>query len=494
MIINVVFRRGGSCNDIAPTDGNSIPDGVTFVRIRSQFDSSFAKLDYDCNTFVDILKKHSMKIPTIDLKEFDELCPEYLALLVTCFGKAECLCLTDGLVGDAGYSCLMSCFLQQDGPTELEFHARNNDFSTSQAQLFFGGIGYSSTLKQLNVIRIEDEPSPFADEQAGRALVDALRRNRGLESLWISNGIFYEDASNEIMPRVFEVAIMETQVRDLDIEQCSIPYDTMVEVLCREDCSLEKLSTKSVRYLPQSSSQFAKTTDAENMPKNSSVKKCAMHYAGLESARVMDVLGIFTSLVDLDLSGNQIEDLSPFDPLLLGDNLTLRRLVLSENNIGDNEAAVFFRKIPNMKCLRVLDMDDNLFLKRFFHRRRLSLARGTEDNSEPLWLSVLADISWRNIPLDQISLGTSEWYYDPLIWSKVCVPLWLNRGGRRDLEPLDLSSNTPIGENLWPLVLQRAGKISYCNPGLHWRPELDKEKPELNVVYWLLREKVQFLS
>mmetsp|Transcript_42249 Transcript_42249/g.102099 ORF Transcript_42249/g.102099 Transcript_42249/m.102099 type:complete len:492 (+) Transcript_42249:42-1517(+) len=491
MIINVVFRRGGSCNDIAPTDGNSIPDGVTFVTIQSQRNDTYGFLEYDCSTFVDILKKHSMKIPIIYLKEFDELCPEYLALLVTCFGKAEeCLCLTDGLVGDAGYSCLMSCFLQQDGPTELEFHARNNDFSTSQAQLFFGGIGYSSTLKKLTLITEEEGGGPFADEEVGRALVDALRRNRSLELLLIGDYMFHENTSNEIMPRVFEVAIMETQVRDLDIEQCSIPYDTMVEVLCREDCSLEKLSTSSVEYLPQSASQFA-NTDGENMPKNSSVKKCAMQYAGLESPRVMDAVSLFTSLVDLDLSYNQIKDLSPFDPLLLGDNLTLRRLVLSANRIGDNEAVVFFRKIPDMKYLRVLEMDDNPFIKRFCDRRGL---RGEEDNSEPLWLNVLADISWRNKSLDEIKLRSPHWYYDPDIWSKVCFPLWLNRGGRRDLEPKDPSSNTPIGENLWPLVLQRAGKISYYNPGSHWKPEFDMGKPELNVVYWLLREKVQFLS
>ena len=98
----------------------------------------------------------------------------------------------------------------------------------------------------------------------------------------------------------------------------------------------------------------------------------------------------------------------------------------------------------------------------------------------------------RNTTLERLKIhyGTEdeEWeeYYDDTF----SVPLSLNRAGRQNLEN-DAAVELPT--NLWPLILQRAGKISYyCVFDDQWKdPTMTHRR--VDVVYWLLRERI-FIS
>ena len=198
-----------------------------------------------------------------------------------------------------------------------------------------------------------------------------------------------------------------------------------------------------------------------------------MNEIGLDSPRIMETVTLLHSLVSLDLRGNSIATLSPLEPLLIGKKLTLQGLNLDENRIEEEEAVAFLRKLPQMTCLRHISMSSNPFC-------------WTRS-----YMEVLADVVWRNKSLEDIRFEVNDLCPElAAMYSQISVPLSLNRGGRRSLMEVESSSTTgALPANLWPLVLQRANRISYYHYGDEWqKPSWESTQPD--VVYWLVQKKI----
>ena len=88
--------------------------------------------------------------------------------------------------------------------------------------------------------------------------------------------------------------------------------------------------------------------------KNTSVKEVELAHNTLDCSSLMEAISQFKSIEILNIRSNCISDLSPLDPLLIGESATLRSLELSYNEIregngqsyqgGINELAYCFEK------------------------------------------------------------------------------------------------------------------------------------------------------
>mmetsp|Transcript_4885 Transcript_4885/g.11634 ORF Transcript_4885/g.11634 Transcript_4885/m.11634 type:complete len:477 (-) Transcript_4885:163-1593(-) len=471
-MIYVSFRNEDHCNLNHLVEGsNALPDhGVSKMIVRgdiSDLHNAFTRfMHLDCDTLTQMLKQSPNKIERVCLDHRENVSPEYLALLISLSNKAETLQIQQ-LEGDAAYSCLMAGLLQSDGPRKLVFRCRDS-ISLHQAHLLFKGIAFSPSLEKL-LLSGEFEPC----EDIGRTLVDSLGRNRRLKRLELSMDILDMDVEG-----ILRTATLETQVQSLGIfgsEVDDIPLNILRDVLCREDCPLEQFNLFGVA---PSSRPVAMNGDELNTTLvNSSVKGCSVINTIVDCSRIMETIGLFQSIETLFLFDNGISDLSPLDPLLIGDNATLKSLVVCSNDIEEADAIDFFRKLPEMKRLRHVRFWENPFIT------------GNNDS----WKTMAIDAIQRNKSLECIE-GDQ---FDEHFIDKTKVALSLNRGGRRALE---VESSSVLPANLWPRVLERATNIVYCDYSIseeeeeiYYESEAKSEPVEstrVDVVFWLLREKM----
>lgn len=486
MIIYVHFLDAAG-EFLEPNDTDSgIPEGVVSLEIlgRRLFDNDDENVcngySYDSKIFLEMLKKTPSKMKKITLDFIEaNMDPEYLELLVSTFNKADSLTLVD-LVGSAGYSCLKSCFLQRNGPRELQFDPIKR-VSTSHARLLFEGLASSSTIESFVL-----SPSGnlvFVDaEEAGRAFVSALQQNRSLKHIQFHYDHFQtvlQWPRSQTFPEIFKAAVLDTKVRSLDIRQATqfgqarLDFEIFLETLCRSDCSLEELRMSAVAFWPPEDD--APMHDSSSLPQeistpNTSLRIVCMNETGLDSPRIMETVGLMKSIVSLDLRGNSISTLDPLESLLIGDNLTLQCLKLDENRIEEAEAVAFLRKLPQMTCLKHMSMSSNPF---FWSRS---------------YMDILAIVVWQNKSLEGIRFEANDVCPQlEALYSQISVPLSWNRGGRRTLDSSPSDESLPA--NLWPKVLQRATRISYYNYDDEWQSP-SSENTKVDVVYWFLKKKL----
>lgn len=355
----------------------------------------------------------------------------------------------------------MNGITAQHGARHLQFVA-NEDISSYQRDLFFSGIGNSSRLKSLDLSGNFDD-----EEEAENDLLHALQMNRSLRRLKLclnTVGLMADD--------IWKTAIVETRLVSIhlwqlpDQTQDLLQYDSLVDVLCRSDCSLKSLSLERLEPSPQAYSKLETTKNSQRIP-NKSVKTFSLCNTSLGCAEIMESVGLFKSLVCLTLVGNRICDLSRFDQLLIGENdLTLRDLELFDNQIDEQSLVEFLTKLPRMTRLRRLGLKQNPFVA----------SNG--------WKQSLVDAIRQNDSIQCITCDTNSGYQE--IYSKISVPLSMNRFGRQalELEP------SPLRSKLWPFLLERAGRMSYYNYDdwvyLDWhKPRL--ETTRVDVVFWLLK-------
>ncbi|CAJ1945262.1 unnamed protein product [Cylindrotheca closterium] len=473
---------------VEPICGSSgIPENAVTMEIlcRRFFDRNenyyINGFSYDCQVFLNILKDHTKRMQNITLDLIEAtMGPEYLALLIATFNKTNSLTLVD-LMGDAGYTCLKSCFLQQDGPREIQFYPVKR-ISIDHARLLFEGLALSSTIESF-VLSPPSGNLIFVDpDDAGHAFVAALGQNRSLKHIQLHSDHFQAVLRWQTFPEIFKTAILDTKVQSMDVRQASlvgqarISFETFQETLCQRDCSLEKLRMTAVAFWPPDDDVLMDDNDdaasEDSIIPNTSIKEFSLNEIGLDSPRIMETVSLLHSLVSLDLRGNSISTLSPLDPLLIGEYLTLQCLNLDENWIGEAEAVGFLRKLPQMTCLRHLSMSSNPFC-------------WTRS-----YMEVLADVVWRNKSLEDIRFEVNDLCPElAAMYSQISVPLSWNRGGRRALMQVESSSTGTLPPNLWPMVLERATRICYYEYGDEWhKPSWESTQPD--VVYWLLQKKI----
>lgn len=163
------------------------------------------------------------------------------------------------------------------------------------------------------------------------------------------------------------------------------------------------------------------------------------------------------------LNCNEISDLFPSDPLLIGSNDTLESVDLEWSRISEKDVLNFFRKLPQMKRLRRLSLGNNPF----------------HYSGRTGWAGDAITAVWRNKSLEFLAVsGVRLEHVRKSFVKETCVPLSLNRGGRGALE-----AESSLPANLWPLVLKRATKIEYEASAMIAAINFD-------VVYWMLKEKI----
>ena len=310
----------------------------------------------DCMTLTGMLQRASNKIPHVILTNFDdddEVSPEYLSLLIALFKKAHLVELSS-FSGDAAFSCLKSSLLQNDGPRELIFNS-SQFVSLHQAELLGEGIALSPFLESLS-IRDESDDEPQVD--IGAVLTEPIRRNSGLKCLGLRMNIFRSASSAK---KFFKETILGTKVEILkiggafeeDFSQLSFPFEVFAEVFCQKECSLKSLHFGySLDTIPSQREE----TETKISTKNSSVTNFNVLSSPLDCSSLMETVGMFQSLVSLKIVRcHSVSDLSALDPLLIGDNLTLKSLILDQNKISAKDIIVFLRKVPEMKCLECLE-------------------------------------------------------------------------------------------------------------------------------------------
>mmetsp|Transcript_4894 Transcript_4894/g.11650 ORF Transcript_4894/g.11650 Transcript_4894/m.11650 type:complete len:476 (-) Transcript_4894:72-1499(-) len=470
-MIYVKFSDEGRRNLNHLVEGSSaLPDGVSGIAIRDSATNWNDPIPLECDALTQMLEQSPNKIKRVSLNHRENVSPEYLALLTSLFKKADILEFHT-FEGDAAYTCLMACLMQSNGPRELRYWEES--ISPYQANLFFRGIAFSTSVETLDLSFTEGYDVP---QNVGRALADSmLGENRSLKRLELSMDVLDTDVQG-----ILRTVILETQVQSLAIyrEECfecdDIPFNILRDILCRKDCSLKHLRLDAVALSPSMNDDDLNTT-----LKNSSVRGFSLECANLDCSQIMETVSLFQSIETLCLNFNGISDLSPLDPLLIGDNATLKSLVVCSNDIEEADAIDFFRKLPQMKRLRHVLFHDTLFLTGNSHS----------------WKTTAIEAIRRNKSLECVEYKGGS--FDEDFVDKTKVALSLNRGGRRALE---VESSSVLPANLWPRVLERAANIVYCDYSTIYEEEeelcceglksLPVESTRVDVVFWLLREKM----
>jgi hypothetical protein len=110
--------------------------------------------------------------------------------------------------------------------------------SENSTKLLFEGVASSNSLDWLDV-RYMDFVNPHL---AAKGFVDALRQNRCLKKLGVSLVSFQGDS---LVSGMFEALAEANIITDLELYENlntrRLPLETMAEVVCREDYSIEKL-------------------------------------------------------------------------------------------------------------------------------------------------------------------------------------------------------------------------------------------------------------
>jgi hypothetical protein len=172
----------------------------------------------------------------------------------------------------------------------------------------------------------------------------------------------------------------------------------------------------------------------------------------LDVTRLIQALRTNTTLTNLQLSGNNVhdDDMEPLADILTHHNSTLKGLGLTANNIGNAGLRSFATRLADMRGLRFLDVQRNQF--------------DAEAKEE-----IIAALE-NNFELERLDL-------DGTYHEQKSFYLGLNKGGRRLL----LNSNAPLA--LWPLVLERASKLTFGR---------NRPFAHLDVVYCLVRGPALF--
>jgi hypothetical protein len=408
--------------------------------------------DYDCDFISTMLNNFPKMLRKVTIYDIYRFSPDYVALFALILSKTERLELSDSLRRNVE---VCQAF-QHHSIKELDLY-QLGAISTNQARYIFDGIAYSSSLQKLHLDIIFEE-----HEVAIPLLVDALRQNRSLKSLSLNLPTVEGD---RFFSNAIRAAVVDMKLKCLSIGDprriVQLPMNDLMEATCRQDCSLERFSMRGIEPCPVMEESAMGVDDGDIlMLRNTSVKELIIWGITLDCSRIMDTVGLFQSLISLQLVDTNISNLSPLDHLLIGDNLTLQHLSLSDHHMTNEDLLNFVLKIPEMTCLRHL---------------KISIDAKVQTDS---WKDALANALSHNKSLEQVNVGRfTEFQYG----IKNNVQLHVNRAWK--------PNSKQIPTNLWPQVLQRATRLLYYRDNDDWeKPSL--ESPRRDVMFWLLKEMV----
>mmetsp|Transcript_14332 Transcript_14332/g.34732 ORF Transcript_14332/g.34732 Transcript_14332/m.34732 type:complete len:463 (-) Transcript_14332:268-1656(-) len=438
-------------------DNTELPDDVVRMTIWADFGGN-----YECDSIATMLSNFPKKLCKVTIYDIYRFSPDYVALFALILNKTERLELSDSL----RHNLEVCQAFQHHSVKELDLY-QLGALSTNQARYIFDGIAYSSSLEKLHLDVIFEER-----DVAMPLLIDALRQNRSLKNLSLNVPTVQGDRffSNAIRAAVVDMKLKCLSIGD---PRCivQLSMEDLVEATCRQDCSLERFSMRGIEPSPAVMMESTLDDDEIFMQRNTSVKELTIWGITLDCSRIMDTVRLFQSLVSLQLVDTNVSDLSPLDPLLIGDKLTLQRLSFSGHQMTNQDLRNFVLKIPDMTCLRHLKISIDAKVQQADDH--------DDDDDDDLWKDALANALLRNKSLEQVNIGRfTELQYD----NKYKVQLHVNRAWRPKSKQMPMT-------NLWPQVLQRATRLLYYRDNDEWgKPSL--ESPRKDVTFWLLKEMV----
>lgn len=150
----------------------------------------------------------------------------------------------------------------------------------------------------------------------------------------------------------------------------------------------------------------------------------------------------------------------------------LEVLNVSHNEIDSRSILDFAHRLPDMPCLRIVDLQRN------------DWDDGAEAKTcmEALWQGVL-----RNYSLESLYPFVVEGHQQEI---RLCRQFRWNHCGRRIF-----STSDPVPLGLWARIFERAGNIMYKDPSDHYYPcESVKEEGFASAIYFLLMNSPYFLD
>mmetsp|Transcript_27434 Transcript_27434/g.66624 ORF Transcript_27434/g.66624 Transcript_27434/m.66624 type:complete len:466 (-) Transcript_27434:90-1487(-) len=301
---------------------------------------------------------------------------------------------------DSFCRCLMSGLKSPNGMQELNF--LDPQLEETNARLIAEGLATSTCLKTFHLELPPPVDGTWADDEwevdVLGIVTDAIKRNpKGLERLKLRAQMTQQTLTN------------------------------LADYLKDETCALLHLELEETTYI--SCGYFCRSI------RNEKLRSLHLHHADA----VDELHDCFPCLTTLDLTFGYVDDLSVFDPYLLGESATLQHLDLDGNAIREEDIIQFASKLSNMKTLRSIVLSSSLFYQSIPAVNSLLRAVSTSESLESLQLRFYVSKGSRLVLRPYHQMALSQLSYN-------CI--------RRQMEASKLV-NLPRNIKLWPRILKR---------------------------------------
>eukprot|EP00526_Cylindrotheca_closterium_P000523 CAMPEP_0113636010 /NCGR_PEP_ID=MMETSP0017_2-20120614/18791_1 /TAXON_ID=2856 /ORGANISM="Cylindrotheca closterium" /LENGTH=547 /DNA_ID=CAMNT_0000546855 /DNA_START=1 /DNA_END=1644 /DNA_ORIENTATION=- /assembly_acc=CAM_ASM_000147 len=423
--------------------------------------------------------------------------PAFLAILSAAMKKTKRLLINWMLSDTTAYSCLATGLLGHEGIQELCLdNVEKLEVDAAEA-LAKAMVCTTCRLKRLELrgrvphyVTENRRNSNYVPENVCAVLVEGLKRNRSLEALVLG---FRNDGLSKFLRRLQN----HPNLRSLTLQNKDISAQTMSEQvmedlrgwLSREDCRLHDLEICRASRLPTFSRSIGGKVFESRTLKRLELSSTNLLSSDLEG---LGLCTAFPNLTILSLGRNKICDLSPFEAILCKEGrkecCKIQEVNLQENRISGDAIMEFAAKIPLMKSLRRLYLDDNPFLAEI---------SSLDEREQSASLRPLLESVKQSKSLERLSIKCKIGALERLsFWpcqvdaTELCHTMSVNRGGRYGIEVE--SANRLISLALWPRILHRASSIKYfANINSKWFEKVEEptdKSPRATVVFSLLRD------
>ncbi|CAJ1966502.1 unnamed protein product [Cylindrotheca closterium] len=464
------YNKIGTLVEIATdADHVSLPNEVVSIVIENGGEENMHGIQIHYEALSRLLLSQPRKLDKITIRERAILPPANLVFLAATFNKTNCLMLQQCLCHPAEIGCLVAGLTQADGPRELHLNLLLDDIPNHLFLMVLQAISFSPSLEKLDLIANND----MTEDNLAAGLIGAITTNRSLNALIL--GLRWGHPSQQIMQHVFRAAARTGRVKNLSIWYASVfgprqslDHEAFMEALCHQECKIEMLRLMYIDLVREPNS-LQMPHDSNATTNNTSLKDISIVSGRLDCSQASAIVRRFSSLRSVELRRNDLQTISMFNDLLVQNQL--QSLVLENSQVNEADVKSFLMKLPATRSLRNLHLLGNNF------------------PTSKSCVELLENCITRNTSLERMTKCEvrdcdEDWkeYYK----RSFSVPLSLNRAGRRHLQN-DAGAELPA--NLWPLILQRAGKISYYGAFDQWqRPTMTSTRAD--AVYWLLTERI----
>ena len=359
----------------------SIPERMDGMWISGVIDSN----DIIFSSLLNLLRNNPRQWSEIIIygAEVSTTTPEFLEILEATFTKTDMLRLSGCMNDTEAFSCLNRSFRLHGGFKKLELMYADRPMRKDEAETLSHGLSTATVLEELSLLQ-----GNLTSIGVAPALIQGLRACQSLLTLDIEWCRFEPG----VLSQLFSALQYHPKLTKLKfgssykiLEQ---EMDVLSEWLGRDDCKLQKLVIRQHNF--PTYGQLPEFSDLHLATPNVSLKELTIFRGGLDAMFVHSLLSKFSSLVSLDLSenniddlspicdhfshsptklvsldlsGNKISDLAPLDRLIYGSSATLQTLILNNNQIGVTDILHFARKMSEVKTLKMLVIAYNPFLE-----------------------------------------------------------------------------------------------------------------------------------